>query len=198
MAAGDSSMTKTQVSCFLALYLIVITGAAFLRIDRFPLTWAPMYSTYVASSDPELRRHTVDKKHLKETGWKATHRDGTTRRVTQRDLNIRSSSMRIFYYRRMFEKGYPGYAHLNHDAGTIDRVLFGLEPGELYYVVNFHEQLLRSVNRTLGYEPADPKFIVRIDGDVTTMVFDRATLDLLREEDSVVSATWDENWTTDF
>jgi hypothetical protein len=39
---------------------------------------------------------------------------------------------------------------------------------------------------------------VRIDGDVTTMVFDRATLDLLREEDSVVSATWDENWTTDF
>jgi hypothetical protein len=191
-------VTKRRITYILILYFAVVWAAALLRIDRFPLSWAPMYSIYEASTDPEIRRRLVDKKYLKEMGWKAIHRDGTTSRVTQRDLNIRTSSMRRLYYKRTFGEAPASHRHLNHDAGTLDRRLFGLAPGEPYYVVNWHQRMLRSINRTLRHEPEDGKFIVRLEASTRTMVFDRETFDLLREEDEVAIATWDEAWTAAF
>ena len=37
-------MTRKTVSRFLVVYLCIIWGAVIVRSDRFPLTWAPMYS----------------------------------------------------------------------------------------------------------------------------------------------------------
>ncbi|MFP6628682.1 MAG: hypothetical protein VCC67_06545 [Myxococcota bacterium] len=191
-------MTKKQISTFLIVYLLVVWTAVVLRIDRFPLTWAPMYSIWSAVDHPEILRHVVDKKHLKEKGFRAIHRDGTTSYVSQRDLNIRTSSMRRLYYRRMVGRGTPSYRHINHDAGTLDRWLFGLEPGARFYLVDWHQRLFRSINRTLGHAPEDAKFIVRLEAEHETLIFRRETLEFLREEDGVVTATWDESWAETF
>ena len=88
-------MTKKQVSTFLIVYLVVVWTAVVLRIDRFPVTWAPMYSLWSAVDHPEMFHRVVDKKHLAEKGFRATHRDGTTSYVSKLDLNIRTSSMRM-------------------------------------------------------------------------------------------------------
>ena len=56
-------MSKTTTNRFLIIYLIVIWSAVFVRCDRFPLTWVPMYSTYIPDNTMSVR--ILDKELMK-------------------------------------------------------------------------------------------------------------------------------------
>ena len=157
-----------------------------------------MYSIWSPPKHGEYQVTFVDKKMLKHKGWRATHLDGTESWVNKKDLNIRGSSMWRMYYRRTFGKGPPSERHLNFDAGTFDRWLWRLEPGEPLYVTNWHRRLFESINKTYGYAPGDPRFIVSLRARGERMVFDQKNLDLLRREKRNATAVWDDSWSVDF
>jgi hypothetical protein len=172
--------------------------AVFFRIDRFPLSWAPMYSVYTPSTASELGFTYRDKAWLAEYGWLATKRDGSTEWVNQKRANLPTRNMWRLYYQRTRGKGPPKYTHMNHDANTIDRWIFGLEPGEKYIDIDWHRRLLVAVNKTFGRHPANADFIVSLEAKAKHYVLDRETLAYKGMKDSDSVATWDEAWAVDF
>ena len=48
-------MTRRRVSRLLTIYWIVLWSAVVFRVDRFPLTWAPMYSSWGPKSTVRTR-----------------------------------------------------------------------------------------------------------------------------------------------
>jgi hypothetical protein len=39
-------MTQQDVRRFVIVYMVILWGAMLVEVDRFPLTWAPMYAGY--------------------------------------------------------------------------------------------------------------------------------------------------------
>ncbi len=191
-------MNQRTVTRILLVYWLIGLVAVVLRIDRFPLTWAPMYSVFTPRKSEVMMTNHIDKKRLKTHGFRATQRDGTTRWVSQRDLNVRSSSMRRMYNRRAAGGGSAPYNHLNHDSGTIDRWLWGLEPGEHFEYVDWKRRLIVSVNKTLGLEPASPQFIVRLEASWERYVFHLESREQLESVFVEHVVEWDEAWNQDY
>lgn len=48
-------MTRVTVTRILIVYFAIVFTAAFIRVDRFPLTWVPMYTTYTPRPDITVR-----------------------------------------------------------------------------------------------------------------------------------------------
>lgn len=195
---AESTATHRNHARALAVYWSILWIAVLFRIDRFPLSWAPMYSVWAPSTRDVYSVKHIEKSWLEDYGWRATHRDGTQSWVNRRDLNVRKSSMRRMYYRRTRGKGPPKEGHYNHDAGTFDRWLWGLAPGEPYYEINWHRRLFESINKTYGYHPADLRFIVRLEAKGEKLMFRRDTLEFLGTTDYSVEARWNEAWIVDF
>ncbi len=197
-------MTQKTIIRILLVYWSITLAAVVLRIDRFPITWAPMYSIYKSktpakSNKPKtLSVDRIDKKRLKTHGFLATRRNGEQRWVNQKDLNVRNSSMRRMYHRRMKGRGPPTYGHRNHDAGTIDRWLWGLEPGEYFTTIDWKRRLIVSINKTLGLDPASPDFIVQLEASWEANQFDAETRQPLGVKTVSRVVDWDDAWNAEY
>jgi len=74
-------MTRSRVAWLLTVYFgVVLVGVAF-PIDRYPLSWVPMYASYNPDSlPPREQRVKIKNKAVAARGFYATHRDGSTSR----------------------------------------------------------------------------------------------------------------------
>lgn len=155
-------MKRATVSRFLAAHLVVVWAAVFVQFDEFPLTWVPMYAVFQPT---ELLSYRVVMPENVKRGFRATHRDGSTGWITQRDLNISKRHFRRLYRQRPFQK----------------------RPLE-----RWDYRILRSVNRTLGLAPDDPKFIVRLEADIERWWLRKTDLEVVEREARHASLEWND------
>ncbi len=184
-------MSRKAVSRFLVLYLLAVWGAVVARCDRYPLTWAPMYSRFSASDVTSSRE--VDHEQFNR-GMFVTRRDGSTDQVGRKALNISRQHMYRLYYQRTFGKPAAKHANANQDLSTFNRWLRGLDPGEDAIPNDTAFQVLRSLNRTLGHEPDDPGFIVRVQADVVRVFRRLDDLSVYWREKHEADIHWSEEW----
>lgn len=189
-------MTRQTVNRILVVYLLVVWTAVMVRCDRFPLTWVPMYSTYTPTE--KIPVVVIDRKNM-ERGILVTHRDGSKGYVTAADLNIPITHFWRLYYQRMF--GAPPAKHTqgNMNLGAVNRWIRGLDEGEPNFSVEWDWLVIRSLNKTLGYEPSDPKFIVGAEAESEIVHYQKK--DLLKKDTSKPERTtlrahpqWKDEW----
>ena len=157
-------MSRTAVNWFLAVYLCVVWTAALARVDVFPLTWVRMYATYVPT---KLLHHRVADEAEIKRGLRATARDGSIRWLTRRDLNLTKPHFRRLYWQRMFDD---------------------------HPVARWPYRLLRSVNRTLGYAPDDPHFIVSLEADIDRVSMRKTDLGIVKRGSHHVKHEWKDEY----
>lgn len=184
-------MKRRSVDRILVVYLVVLWSAVAFRIDWFPLTWAPMYSVYKGKDVISVRR--VDKEEMKK-GLVATHRDGSTSRVSWRDLNIPKWNFWRLYYQRAFGGNPNTFKTGNARLGAMNRFVRGLEPGEKNYSADWTWRILRSVNGALGHRPEDPRFIVRLEAELERIYFERDDLSRFERKQTRAVLEWREEW----
>jgi hypothetical protein len=153
-------VSRTAVNSFLAAYLCVVWTAAMARFDEFPLTWVSMYARY--EPDELLSLRVADQAAISR-GLRATARDGSTRWLTRRDLNVTKKHFRRLYWQRMFTDGPRS---------------------------PWPYRILRSVNRTLGYAPNDPRFIVRLEADIDQVSMRKTDLAIVDRKSRHVTHEW--------
>jgi hypothetical protein len=180
-----------MVSRILVVYVVVIWTAALIRVDHFPLTWAPMYSVYTLSLTTSV---CVLDKELITKGLFVTHRDGSTSYVSKEDLNIPKGHFRRLSCQRMFGKGPPKHSQGNRNLSSFNRWLRGLDADEPNFSAEWDWRIFRSLNKTLGHEPSDPKFIVRVEANPERRHYLRG--DLSKSEQTVERASleWKVEW----
>jgi len=194
---------QTRLSQRCALWLVVLHGALTwsamaLRVDQFPLTWAPMYSTHVDTGEAEHRKVFKDKRHVEERGWQGIRRDGATEWIRRRDVNVPMRSMWRLYYQRSW--GQPPAKEKQKNSGdwSLDRWVRGLPPGAPIYSADWERRLLVSVNKTLQRAPEDADFIVRLVAMRTVMRFDGESLAPLGRSQETAEIAWRRAWSEDF
>lgn len=184
-------MTRRTVTLILVAHLVVVWSAFALRIDRFPLTWAPMYSTFKSSETLSRRAENQDQA---KRGLRVTHRDGTKGYVGAEELNISKWIMSRIYYQRAFGNGPIKYAQGNRSLGVLNRWFWGLDEGEAYFSADWEKRLFWTVNKTLGHEPEDPKFVVKMRAESERVYYDRRDLRFLRRKHKKAVLLWNEDW----
>jgi hypothetical protein len=189
---------RRTVVAFLAVHTLLSWLAVLLRIDHFPLSWAPMYSVYTPKESVTYAVVEKGKRKLKTHGWQVRRRDGGTEWVPMNRLNIPMRSMWRLYYERTFGKGPPKYKHKNHAGATFDRWMWELKAGEPFIRVNWERRLLTTLNKTLERMPSDPSFILSAYATRSVMHFDRQRLALVSRSTEERTLEWDERWNSDF
>lgn len=179
------------MSRFLVAWLCVTWGAVLLRVDSFPLTWAPMYSAW---EPHELTSNRVVEDAVYMRGVEVTRRDGSTGYLGASELNIARNHMYRIYYQRAFGQPAVGYEHASQSLGAFNRWIRGLEEGEESHDPDTEFRLLRSLNKTFDLEPDDPGFIVRVQAsfDVLYRRFD--DLSKVTRDHAEADVRWDERW----
>jgi len=124
-------------------------------------------------------------KDKEKKGFKVTYRDGSTGYVSSKDLNITKPHFRRLYNdllpdSKLFETAPPKHQQGNIELGMINRWIRGLNKEESRSVVDREWGMFWTLNKTLGREPSDPKFIIRIEADQQHRVYRKE--DLLRQE----------------
>lgn len=190
--------TRRAVIAFLTVHALLSWLAVLLRIDQFPLSWAPMYSVYTPSKAANYRVVEKDRKKLRTHGWQVRQRDGEVEWINLARLNIPIQGMWRLYYQRTFGQGPPKYKHKNHGAATIDRWLWGLEAGKPFVTVDWERRLLTTLNKTLGRTPSDPSFIISAHATRSVLYFDRQSLELVLRSIEESTIEWNEQWNSDF
>jgi hypothetical protein len=179
---GNVAVNKRTITLILVAYLTIIWAAVIFRIDQFPLTWVLMYSEY----DPrETISVKVWDKEKDKKGFKVTYRDGSTGYVSSKDLNISKPHFRRLYYdllpdSKIFETAPPKHKQGSIELGTVNRWISGLDEAERRFAVDREWRMFWTLNKTLGHEPSDPKFIIRIEADHQNRVYRKE--DLLRQD----------------
>ena len=140
---------KRRIGIFLAAYFLFISVAAVMRIDHFPLTWAPMYSMVVDT--PAFNVTVLDRHQVQDIGYEVVHRDGTRSPISNRDLNI---PFRNFW--QIYEQRTVGIGPFKHRR-KIDQ--FGVTHD---IEVDWPTRVFTMLNKTLGYKLNDDKFIVEV------------------------------------
>lgn len=168
-------MSQTRVKAFLALYFAIFFGAVFLRIDYFPLSWVPMYGRRQYS---ELFLVQFGNKAERRRGFRAQRANGEMLYVSADDLNIPNANFGRLYNQRAFN---TGPAQDGRERAALSRfnrwwyeTLVGPNP---QLKRDYNGQLLRSVNKTFGYGPTDPRRIVRLEASVDYATYHRSQLD---------------------
>ena len=184
-------MSRSTVNRILAVYFIVVWGAVIVRSDRFPLTWAPMYSTY--SPNTKISVRITDKERMAR-GILVTHSNGSTSYIAKEDLNIPKWNFWRLYYQRLFRKGPPKHRQGNRSLGSFNRWIRGLEDGEANFSANWDWRVLWGLNKTLGFEPADPRFIVRAQAEFTRRHYEKADLSNVWQTQEQASLEWQTTW----
>jgi len=211
-------MSRSQVAWLLTFYFgAVVVGVVF-QIDRFPLSWVPMYSNYKPKNEktpaPEAasstgtapvpvskppKEHRVKVRDADEAakGFFATHRDGTESRIGMHELNIARRNMWRLYYQRIFGGDPPKFKQANRSLDPLSRWVRGLEEGEPVFSADWPRRLFRSVNATLGLRPEDPRFVMRLEAFQELRYFG-PDYELLRTETRHADIHWNEEWAEDF
>jgi hypothetical protein len=189
-------MSQAAVTRILVVYLGVIWAAALLRVDHFPLTWAPMYSVYTPSATIDV---TVWHPDALTKGLAITRRDGSTGYLARRDLTIPTAHFRRLYYQRMFNDGPAKEAQATKGLGDFNRGVRRLAPWLLPPAVDWEWQILWSLNRTLGHQPSEPRFIVRVESVDHVRVYSvadlrRRGLASVRTETRRATISWTDAW----
>ena len=170
-----ADMSKRGVKRFLALYFLIFFGAVFLRIDYFPLTWVPMYG--YRDARPTLVVGIGDKA-MRQRGFAARRANGERLFLNAEDLNVPNANFRRLYHQRAFNHGPPQDDRERQSLAPFNRwwyeTLIGPDPR---LNPDYPGQLLRSVNATLGYGPADPRRIVRLEATLEFAEFPQEQLD---------------------
>jgi len=187
-------MTRRGASALIGAHLLVTWLAFALRIDQFPLTWAPMYAV---QPDRDTRVWTVvltDRARTESIGWRAVRADGGAERVVRGDLNVSAPVAGRLYFQRTFGEPPPRYRHKNSGGATLDRWLLGIAPGAPMLAANWEQRVLTTVNGTLGRSPGEDLFIVELCADRVEMDFDSRTLRKLGERQQSACARWRREW----
>jgi len=189
-------LSRRTVNIILVLYLIVVWAAVIFRIDRFPITWVPMYSDY--KTRDTISAKVWDKKKIKR-GLFVTHKDGSTSYVSPKDLNIPKPNFRRLYYQRMFGGGPPKHKQGNRNLSTFNRFVRGLGEEEENFSVDWDWRIFWVLNKTLKHEPEDPKFIVKVQADYQKRIYRKADLmkqDISKAEIATRHALieWQDEW----
>jgi hypothetical protein len=185
-----------MVNSLLVLYLIVVWAAVIFRIDRFPLTWVPMYSVYKPSET--ISTGVRDNAAIRK-GFRVTHRDGSISYVSYKDLNMPKSNFRRLYGAIIFGHDPPKHKQGNTALGPVNRWIRGLDEHEPNFAVDWEWRMFWTLNKTLQFEPADPQFITRIEAAHQRRIYQKA--DLLQGDTSKVEIhtnqaviDWQEPW----
>lgn len=167
-------MTKKQTKGFLAAFFAIYFGAVFLRIDYFPLSWVPMYGLHKAKDTVTVG---VGDKAFRDEGFVAIRANGERLRVSARDINVPNANFRRLYAQRAFNNAPP-----QHDRERVALIGFNrwwyetLVGPDPKLNRDYPATLLTSVNRTLGYGPADPRRIVQLESHLDFAAFTRDQL----------------------
>jgi hypothetical protein len=188
-------MSRSKVNAFLVVYLVVLWAAVALRVDRFPLTWAPMYSTYAPKDTVSVK--IVEGKKM-DRGLQATRADGSEVLLDRKDLNLPKLSFWRIYYQRMNAQGPIKHKQGNMNLSDFNRWWRGLDVGEKNFEADWPRRLIGSVNRTLGHAPGDPEFIVRLEVVQKRRYYDADDLSNTWEKDKHYVALWNEAWQIDW
>ena len=191
-------MNRRTVNLILLVYLTIVWSAVIFRIDRFPITWVPMYSVF--DGGEYISAKVWDKEKYRK-GFLVTHRDGSTSYVSYKDLNAPKPNFRRLFYSRIFGTAPPKHKQGNTELGTLNRWVRGLEEDEPNFGVDWEWRMFWTLNKSLGHQPTDPAFIVRIEAEHQRQVYRKA--DLLRGDTSKVAIQtnkalieWKDEWST--
>jgi hypothetical protein len=184
-------VSRRSVRLLLGTWFAIVWAAVVFRDDRFPLTWAPMYSLYEPEDEIGIRK--VDPDDLRR-GFVVTHRDGTTSRIGRHELNVPKWNFYRLYYQRAFSSPPVKHRYGNASLDPLNRWVRGLEPGEPIFRADWEFRLFRTVNRTLGHEPDDPEFVVRIEARYERIVYGRDPVELRRRFEKHADLRWKEEW----
>ncbi len=184
-------MSQRGVTRFLIAYLVVTWGGVLLRIDHFPLTWAPMFSVHRDDDRASIEVRIADSER-RRAGFLATQRDGKQLHVTREDLNLPRGTFGRLLTQRAFGHDANKINHLNASRFGIDAWLAPLSPGPEH--PNRQWSLLRSVNATLGREPTNATFIVKLEAAFERVAFDRNDLRKQTRGEHRALLVWDERW----
>lgn len=180
-------MSRGMANVVLVTHFALVWGAFVLRVDLFPLTWAPMYS--------HREGGTVDVAEWDRTHQlRAVRRDGSVEWLSRADLNIPTLSFWRLYYERTFDVAPNIVHHGNLPMEPWCYWLRGTAPGEPLYEVDWSRRVLTSVNATLGREWAQPDFIVALEAHATVAHFAEREPDRWWTTHEVASLSWDERW----
>ena len=196
--ARNDCVSKRTITIILVGYLTIIWAAVIFRIDYFPLTWVPMYSSYYP--DDTITAKVWDKDRISR-GLLVTHRDGSTSYLSHKDLNIPKPNFRRLYYQRMFGSGPPKHRQGDRNLSQLNRLIRGLEEGESNYSVDWEWRMFWSLNKTLGYEPPDPRFVVKAEALYQIRMYRKDDLvkqdvSKVRTETMEASIEWKDEWIT--
>ena len=191
-------MSRRTVTWILVMYLTIIWGAVIFRIDYFPLTWVPMYSSYYPDDTITAR---IGAPERMAKGILVTHRNGETSYISHKDLNIPKSNFQRLYYQRMFDTGPPKHRQGNRNLSSLNRWIRGLEDGEANFSVDWGWRMFWSLNKSLGYEPQDPRFIVQAEALYQNRIYRKSDLmkqdvSRFRTETKEARIVWKDEWIT--
>ncbi len=198
MGLDFSPMSRATVRRVLIAYFGVVLFAVFFQIDGFPLTWMPMYSYRagdIATQPIEVR---IRNGKVSKAGFWVTHADGARSQVGAKELNLPKRSMKKLYFNRGFltdgpSHRYPNQQRMDELSIRFRNLIFG-EEGER---ITYTRRLFRSLNKTLGLSPGDPRFIVQVEAEMPVKYFDHQ-MQFHREELRQSDRRWNEAWSGDF
>jgi hypothetical protein len=83
---------------------------------------------------------------------------------------------------------------MNRSVGTWDRWLWGLEPGEDFYTIDWRRRLLVSINKTYALHPEDPAFIIALGAYYdATLIGSEGNISVAKKVKKS-TALWDDAW----
>ncbi len=166
-------------------------GAVLVRSDHFPLTWAPMYSAW---EPKEIASNRVVEDAVYVRGMLVTRNDGSTGYVGARELNVGRDHMYRLYYQRTFGQPPVTYLHDSRGLSAFNRWIRGFEEWEEELADDTEFRLFRSLNKTLGQEPDDPGFIVRIQASYQVLSRRFDDLSKISRDTKQADLRWDAAW----
>jgi hypothetical protein len=184
-------LTRRNANRFLVAWLCVTWGAVLLRLDFFPLTWAPMYSAW---EPQEVASNRVVENDVYMRGLLVTRRDGSTGYLGARELNIVRNHIYRIYYQRAFGQPPVTYRHASTSLSPLNRRLRGFEEGEEGHDPDTEFRLFQSLNKTFHLDPDDPGFVVRVQAGYDRLYRRFDDLSKVWRERAEADLRWDERW----
>lgn len=157
---------KIATFCIL-LYLFILIISVVTKVDHFPLTWGPMFSNAPTQKN-EYSVAIPDFREMKK-GIEVEYLDGTKTRINHQDLNIP-------YQLGTIMDGYFGIYRLLVSICDETDEDYGLIPittqlNRKKKKRKMMHQILMSLNKTLGNNFGDPKFVINLSVTRSMMLF---------------------------
>ena len=184
-------MTRVSAKRFLIIYFAILWAAMVLRVDRYPLTWAPMYSR--ESGNDKNSTRILDKERMAR-GLFVTRRDGSTGYVSKEDLNLTRWHFWRLYYQRTFGSSPNKFDLGNANVDRFNRWIRGVDADEPLFTADWKWRVMRSLNQTLGLEPEDSQFIVKVEAEYERRTYWRSNPSRIKIKTRRAALVWQDDW----